>query len=302
VKSTSTRKSSNRPRVTSLNIPIYHRRRRDWRDDQYLIEEIVKCLDAKHCEKANGLLRINEFKQITARISSSGYQSNTQALCLAMWIRENLVKLSHKYGGYDLRVHAFEIPQGLDEIIKDRSNHLDSESWNSAHDISLEHLFPDTEIRLHALQRVQLLHKGDLHAYLHALVSKERDALTGESATIKDLIHICEEKLSRRNHRVISSYTANEVDLWVPALSLGIEVRDALSISDTEDLEGILRNTISSKKTRFLALVCPDDLSDLMFHNWKKLEDLDSMNNLSVLRVGDLGVYLDKIDEIITQI
>ncbi len=39
-----------------------------------------------------------------------------------------------------------------------------------------------------------------------------------------------------------------------------------------------------------------------MFHNWKKLEDLDSMNNLSVLRVGDLGVYLDKIDEIITQI
>lgn len=261
----------------------------------------MKCLDAKHCENANGIARINEFKEIALSVVSSGYQSNVEALCLAMWIREHLVTLSHKYGGYDLRVHAFEIPEDLSKIIEDRSKQLVSKSLNPAHEISLEHLFPDTEIRLHALQRVQLLHKGDLHAYLHALVSKERDSLTGESASIKDLIHICEEKLCRRKHRVVSNYTANEVDLWIPALSLGIEVRDALSLNDTDNLVGILRNTKSSKKTRFLALVCPDDLSDLMYHNWKKLENLEPMDNLSVLRIGDLGVYLDKIAEIIIE-
>jgi hypothetical protein len=299
VKSTSTRNSKNRPSVTSLKTPIYHRLRRDWRDDQYLIEDIVKFLDSKHCEKANDPTRIKEFKEITGRIAVSGYQSNIEALCLAMWIRENLVRLSHKHGGYDLRVHAFEIPDGLIEIIQDRCEKFASESLYSTQEISLEHLFPDTEVRLHALQRVQLLHKGDLHAYLHALVRKEKDSLVGESATIKDLIHICEEKLCRRNLRVVSNYAANEVDLWAPALSLGIEVRDALSLSDTEDLVGIFRNTKSSKKTRFLALVCPDDLSDLMFHNWKKLENHESMENLSVLRVGDLGVYLDKIAEMI---
>ena len=264
-----------------------------------MIEDIVKCVDTKHCEKANDATRIKEFKEIAGRVGVSGYQSNIEALCLAMWIRENLVRLSHKHGGYDLRVHAFEIPHGLNKKIQDRCEKFASESLNFTQEISLEHLFPDTEVRLHALQRVQLLHKGDLHAYLHALVRKERDSLTGESATIKDLIHICEEKLCRRNLRVVSNYAANEVDLWAPALSLGIEVRDALSPSDTEGLVGIFRNTKSSKKTRFLALVCPDDLSDLMFHNWKKMENHESMKNLSVLRVGDLGVYLDKIAEMV---
>ena len=264
-----------------------------------MIEDIVKCLDTKHCEKANDPTRIKEFKEIAERVGVSGYQSNIEAFCLAMWIRENLVRLSHKHGGYDLRVHAIEIPEALNEIIQDRSEGFTIESLNPAQEISLEHLFPDTEIRLHALQRVQLLHKGDLRAYLHALVRKERESLIGESSTIKDLIHICEEKLSRRSLRAISNYTANEVDLWAPALSLGIEVRDAFSPSDTEDLVVIFRNTKSSKKTRFLALVCPDDLSDLMFHNWKKMENHESMENLSVLRVGDLGVYLDKIAEMV---
>ena len=262
----------------------------------------MQCLDTKHCAKANDPTRIKEFKEIARRVEVSGYQSNIEALCLAMWIRENLVRLSHKHGGYDLRVHAFEIPDALNEIIQDRSERFASESLNPAQEISLEHLFPDTEIRLHALQRVQLLHKGDLHAYLHALVSKERDSLNGESATIKDLIHICEEKLCRRNLRVVTNYAANEVDLWVPALSLGVEVRDARSPSDTEVLFGVFRNTKSSKKTQFHALVCPDDLSDLMFHNWKKMENHESMENLSVLRVGDFGVYLDKIVEMIAQI
>ena len=264
-----------------------------------MIEEILNCMDMKHCKKANDAMRINQFKEIAVRISASGYQSNIEVACLAMWIREHLVALSHKYGGYDLRVHAIEIPKGLDEIIQDRCEKLTRKSLNPCHEIYLEHLFPDTEVRLHALQRVQLLHKGDLHAYLHALVSKEKASLSGESATIKDLIHVCEEKLQRRNLRVVSNYTANEVDLWVPSLSLGIEVRDARAPIDMEDLAKVLRDSKTSEKIRFLALVYPDDLSDLMFHNWKKMENHESMKNLSVLRVGDLGVYLDKIAEMV---
>ena len=41
-----------KPSSTSLATPIYHRRRRDWRDDQYLIEEIVKSLgESKEAKK-----------------------------------------------------------------------------------------------------------------------------------------------------------------------------------------------------------------------------------------------------------
>lgn len=116
-----------------------------------------------------------------------------------------------------------------------------------------------------------------------------------------DLIHICSQKLGRRNLRVVSNYNANEVDFWIPGLSLGIEVRDAISPNDCEDLLPILQNTNSSKKTRFLAVVCPDDLSDLMFHQWREIEKSDNLSNLSVIRIGDLGVYLDKLTEMMKE-
>jgi len=301
VKSIPTKKPSKRPSVSALRIPIYHRRRRDWRDDQYLIEEIVKHLQTDHGKKANTAGKIKEFIDLASQIEDLGYQSNSKALTLAMWIREQLAELSRNHGGYDLQVHALLLPAGLDEIISNRCKQLQLTDPVPPLQVSIEELFPDPEIRAHALQRVQLLHKGDLHSYLHALVSKERDSLTGNSATIMDLIHICSQKLGRRNLRVVSNYNANEVDFWIPGLSLGIEVRDALSPNDCEDLLPILQNTNSSKKTRFLAVVCPDDLSDLMFHQWREIEKSDNLSNLSVIRIGDLGVYLDKLTEMMKE-
>ena len=46
---------------------------------------------------------------------------------------------------------------------------------------------------------MQILHRGDLNSYLSSLVSKERDSLGTNSASIMDLIHICEHKLNLRN-------------------------------------------------------------------------------------------------------
>ena len=87
-------------------------------------------------------------------------------------------------------------------------------------------------------------------------------------------------KIKAPNLKTVSNFNANEVDLWVPGLSLGIEIRDALSNSNSGELISILENTNSSKKTKFLAVVCPDDLSDLLFHNWREIERSEVLPNL----------------------
>ena len=146
---------------------------------------------------------------------------------------------------------------------------------------------------------MRLLHKGNLISYLNYLVANERTSLNGDSAKIFDLIQICQEKLKRRNLKVVSNFTANEVDLWVPGLGLGIEVRDEIyqGNNENEDLITILENTNVSKKTKFLAVVCPDNLPDLIFHNWREIEREGIVSNLSIIRIGDLGMYLDKLGD-----
>ena len=295
MKTTSKKKTGLRPSATSLNAPIYHRRRRDWRDDQYLIEEVLKHLEEGNGSNQNSSKSIAAFKKIVSAIVTAGYQSNDIAFTLAMWIREQLAELAVQHGGYDLRVHFLKISSNIENIISERHDKFINFEPQTGGIISLETLFPDYEIRSHVLERVQLLHKGNLLSYLHALVEEERNSLSGESATIMDLIHICKEKLKQRNLKTVSNFNANEVDLWVPGISLGIEIRDTLSNSDREDLIRILMNTNSSKSTKFLVVICPDDLSDLLFYNWRDIERSGVVTNLSVLRVGDLGKYLDKI-------
>lgn len=288
-------KQTRRHSATTLGTPIYHRRRRDWRDDQYLIEEVLEIIDSQNWVKQNSPSKIKAFKELVYEIESLGFQSNKKASALAMWIREELAKLAAEKNGYDLRVHSLSIPSGLAGIISERCRKPSSNIGKAKGEISVEDLFPDPEIRSHVLERVQLLFKGNLLSYLHSLVSNERNSLTRESATIMDLIHICEEKLKRRNLKTVSNFNANEVDLWVPGLSLGIEIRDALSNRNSGELISILKNTNSSKKTKFLAVVCPDDLSDLLFHNWREIERSEVLPNLSVIRVGDFGAYLDRL-------
>jgi hypothetical protein len=281
--------------ASSLATPIFHRRRRDWRDDQYLIEDCVRSISSEKNKDTNDKPNKKLFLDLAYEIESAGYQSNTTALHLAMWIREQLVILGAKHGGYDLRVHTISIPSNLNEIILKKEKELSSFQLQNGNQLSLKHLFPDPEIRSFALERIQLLHKGSLLAYLSSLVSSERDSLDGESATIMDLIHICEEKIKRRGLKISSTFQANEVDMWVPSLKLGVEVRDALSTDNRQELIELIENTIRSKRAKYIALVCPDDLSDLIFHKWRELEKELSSINLSVLRIGDFGNYLDKL-------
>lgn len=287
--------SNRKPSATSLATPIYHRRRRDWRDDQYLIEEITKSLSESKEAKKNNVSCIQEFKKIATEIENEGYQSNEMAISLSIWIREQLSKLAGSLGSYDLRVHTIIIPDDISRVIQDRSNALSRFEVHNGNSFALDELFPDKKIRAFVLERVQLLHKGSLLPYLHSLVSREKASLDGESATISDLIHICEQKLKRRKLKALSNFNANETDLLVPSLSLGIEVREALSSIDTKGLLDLLKNTNLSKGTKFLSVICPDDLSDLIFHSWREVERSNIVPNLSVLRVGDFGNYLDRL-------
>jgi len=281
--------------ASSLATPIFHRRRRDWRDDQYLIEDCVQSISSEKNKGFNKQQNKKLFLDLAHEIESAGYQSNPTALHLAMWIREQLVILGAKQGGYDLRVHTLSIPSNLTDLIYKKEKELSSFELQNGNQLSLKHLFPDPEIRSFVLERIQLLHKGSLLSYLSSLVSRERDSLHGESATIMDLIHICEEKIKRRDLEISSTFQANVVDMWVPSLYLGIEVRDALSSDNRQELIQLIENTIRSKRAKYIALVCPDDLSDLIFHKWRELEKEPSFVNLSVLRIGDFGNYLDKL-------
>jgi hypothetical protein len=281
--------------ASSLATPIFHRRRRDWRDDQYLIEDCIQSISSEENKGFNKEQNKKIFLDLAHEIQSAGYQSNPTALHLAMWIREQLVILGSRQGGYDLRVHTISIPSNLNDVILKKEKELSSFELQNGNQLSLKHLFPDPEIRSFALERIQLLHKGSLLAYLSSLVSRERDSLYGESATIMDLIHICEEKMKRRNLEISSTFQANVVDMWVPSLHLGVEVRDTLSSDNRQEIIELIQNTLRSKQAKYIALVCPDDLSDLIFYKWRELEKEPSFINLSVLRIGDFGNYLDKL-------
>ena len=112
-----------------------------------------------------------------------------------MWIREELSKLFHKKNGYNLKVHAINIPTDLPKVLHKRDLMFTKSGIKYVRDISLESIFPDPKIRGFALERIQLLHRGDVISYINSLVAKEKDSLITYSATIMDLIHICQRKV-----------------------------------------------------------------------------------------------------------
>ena len=105
---------------------------------------------------------------------------------------------------------------------------------------------------------MHILHRSDLLTYLNSLILKERDSLLGYSATIKDLIHICEHKIKSRKLVSRNKFTTDETDIWIPSLHLGIEVRNSWENSQLTDLLFLLQNTLSSKGAK------PKPLSALM--------------------------------------
>jgi hypothetical protein len=288
-----------RPKASTIGTPVYHRRRRDWKDDRDLLEEL-----AAEANRVDGPYdfydkAVTAYRQKIQSFQEKGFETNKEAFFMAMWVREQLSELCRKQGNYHLSVHPLSFPQDLDKTI----NGVEKRATQSGfappqQEPSLSALFPEPELRNFARERMQMLHRGDLNSYLSSLVSKERDSLVTNSASIMDLIHICEHKLNLRNIKFDKRYVVGETDLWIPSLALGIEVKNTWDEREEIVMMNTLSNTNFRLRARHLVVVVPDSLSDDSFEMIREIERREVFNNLSILRIGDLGNYLDKIKEI----
>ena len=287
-----------RPSATNIGTPVYHRRRRHWMDDRDLMEELAAAvykLGGPYDYYDKG---VYAFREKIKLFRTTGYENNQQVFYFGSWIRERLAELSRKNGSYDLRIHTISFPVNLDETITQMEHRIEEMYPAVIPDSYYEALFPDNQLRTFARERTQVLHNGDLVAYLSSLVSKEQISLRTNSASIMDLIHICEFKLSNQNLNVRKKYVVGETDLWVPSLSLGVEIRNSWEQNDEIPLLRTLSDTNFRLQARHLVVVVPDDMNDETFKLLRKIEIRKVFENLSILRVGVLGDYISKIKEI----
>jgi hypothetical protein len=291
-------KTASRPSASKIGTPIYHRRRRDWQDDRSLILELFKIVsqDSKLYSSADSA--VLEFLNEVNSIEKSGFEANANAFLLGVLLRESIQDLNKKQGHYNLKIHAIKLPANLTSALQRVEKKLTKSGLKSKPDIRLSDLFPDPEIRGFALERMHILHRSDLTSYLNSLILKERNSLLGYSATIKDLIHISEHKIKHRKLISQNKFTTDETDIWIPELRLGIEVRNSWEDCQLNDLLFILKNTLKLKCAKYLAIVCPDDLSDKTFHSLREIERQQQIDSLSIIRIGDLGNYLDQLIKI----
>jgi hypothetical protein len=287
-----------RPRASTIGTPIYHRRRRDWKDDRDLIEEVATSVN-----KLNGPYEYYDkgvfaFREKIKTIRATGYENNIEVTYLGMWIREELSKIAKTQASYDLRVHTLKFPEQIDSTILRMEQKAKVNSNNEGPGLSIESLFPDPTLRRFAMERTQILHKGDLVAYLSSLVSKERDSLLTNSASIMDLIQICENNLTSLDLIVKKRYAVGETDLWIPSVGLGVEIRNTWDSEDEIELIRVLSDTNFRLQTRHLVVVTPDELSNETFSLLRGIETRQVIENLSIIRIGDFNNYITKIKDI----
>lgn len=286
-----------RPRASTIGTPVYHRRRRDWKDDRDLIEEIITSVNQVNGPYDYYDKGVFAFREKVKLIRSSGYENNKEVFYLGLWIREELSKISKSQASYDLRVHTLKFPENIDLAILEieQKNLIQTKKDNT--DFSIDSLFPDPQLRSYVMERIQVLHKGDLIAYISSLVCKERDSLLTDSASIMDLIQICEYNISLLGLEVKKRYAVGETDLWIPSLSLGVEIRNSWNSDDEINLIRTLSDTNFRLQTQHLAVVTPDNFTDETFASLREIEKREVIENLSIIRVGDIGEYLSKIKE-----
>lgn len=287
--------STKRPKASTIGTPIYHRKRRNWQDDRDLLMELAKVVKKLDGPYDYFSPNIKGFSDKVELIERQGFEENPDAYFLAMWVREKLSELLITQGSYNLQVHPINIPADINAVIKMEEKKSTKTGNEGQANISLAHLFPNPKLRAFALERIQMLHRGDLIAYLSALVARERESLLSSSASIMDLIHICEHKLNIRKLAVRKRFTVGETDLWVPSLSLGIEVRDSWNPNEEIEIIRVLSDTNFRLRASNLCLVSPDDLSDEAFLKLREIEKRGVIENLSVIRIGDFGNYLDEL-------
>ena len=287
--------SKKRPKASTIGTPIYHRKRRNWEDDRNLLTElagVVSKIDGPYDYFAPNS---KGFSNKIDAIKQKGFEENPDAYFLAMWVREKLSDLLIQQGSYNLLIHPLQLPDDIEKVIKLEEKKVTKEGHDGKTNISLATLFPNPRLRAFALERVQMLHRGDLIAYLSSLVARERESLMSSSASIMDLIHICEHKLNLRKLSIKKRFSVGETDLWVPSLSLGVEVRDTWNTNEEIKIIRVLSDTNFRLQASNLCLVTPDDLSDEAFLKLREIEKRGVIENLSVIRIGDFGSYLDQL-------
>ncbi|MDA7756780.1 hypothetical protein N8920_02665 [Opitutales bacterium] len=287
--------SKKRPKASTIGTPIYHRKRRNWEDDRNLLTElagVVSKIDGPYDYFAPNS---KGFSNKIDAIKQKGFEENPDAYFLAMWVREKLSDLLIQQGSYNLLIHPLQLPDDIEKVIKLEEKKVTKGGHDGKTNISLATLFPNPRLRAFALERVQMLHRGDLIAYLSSLVARERESLMSSSASIMDLIHICEHKLNLRKLSIKKRFSVGETDLWVPSLSLGVEVRDTWNTNEEIKIIRVLSDTNFRLQASNLCLVTPDDLSDEAFLKLREIEKRGVIENLSVIRIGDFGSYLDQL-------
>ena len=287
--------SFRKPKASTIGTPIYHRKRRTWKDDESLLKELKDVLKKIDSPYDYFDKKVKNLREKIDGFESTGFEENIEVFLLAMWIREKLSELTIKQGSYNLQVHNIELPDDIDEVIRLEESKATRSSNKTSHNISLSELFPNHKLRAFALERVQMLHRGDLIAYLSSLVAKERSSLMSCSASIMDMINICEHKLDLRKLEVCKRFSVGETDLWIPEISLGVEVRDSWNESEEIEIIRTLSDTNFRKRSLHLCLVTPDDLSDNKFRKLRDIEKRNVIENLSVIRIGDFSPYLDEL-------
>ena len=113
---------------------------------------------------------------------------------------------------------------------------------------------------------------------------------------LKDLIDLCEQQLALRNAEVEKNYDPKVTDLWIPKWGLGIEFRVTWSEEDEIKVLNTLSHTNSRLRARDLVLVVPENLSDELFEEIKMIKKREIIKNLSIIRIVDLGKYLDRFE------
>ena len=287
--------SFRKPKASTIGTPIYHRKRRTWKDDESLLKELKDVLKKIDSPYDYFDKKVKNLREKIDGFESTGFEENIEVFLLAMWIREKLSELTIKQGSYNLQVHNIELPDDIDEVIRLEESKATRSSNKTSPNISLSELFPNHKLRAFALERVQMLHRGDLIAYLSSLVAKERSSLMSCSASIMDMINICEHKLDLRKLEVCKRFCVGETDLWIPEISLGVEVRDSWNESEEIEIIRTLSDTNFRKRSLHLCLVTPDDLSDNKFRKLRDIEKRNVIENLSVIRIGDFSPYLDEL-------
>lgn len=289
-------------RASTIGTPLFHRKRRNWQDDSNLLLEflgILKNIDSPYDYFDKN---VKSFREKIEGFRQSGFEENFEVFLLAMWLREQLSELTIKQGSYNLKVHEIKLPYSVDEILNAEEKKITRGYSTPNIKISLSELFPNPRLRAYALERIQMLHRGDIVAYLSSLVSKEKSSLMSStlmscSASILDMINICEHKLDTRKLKVIKKFSVGETDLWVPQLSLGVEVCDTWNEKKETEVIRVLCDTNFRRRALHLSLVTADDMSDVEFVKLKEIEKRNILDNLSVMRIGDFGPFLDELSK-----